>query len=52
MSGVEAIVGLAASGAGLLSLGIQLGESAMKLRKAYGMVTDAPKTVSKLIFSL
>ncbi|KAH6646066.1 hypothetical protein BKA67DRAFT_663932 [Truncatella angustata] len=52
MSGIEAIVGLVAGGAGLLSLAIQLGESAMKLKKACGIVKDAPKTVSKLTFSL
>src|ERR1700733_3778642 len=52
MSGVEAILGMAASGAGLVSLGIQLGESAVKLRRIYHAAKDAPRTVSRLVFGL
>jgi hypothetical protein len=52
MSGVEAIFGMAASGAGLVSLGIQLGESAVKLRRIYHVAKDAPRTVSRLVFGL
>jgi hypothetical protein len=52
MSGIETVFGLAASGAGLLSLGIQLGESAMKLKRIYHRLQNAPKSISQLIFSL
>jgi hypothetical protein len=52
MSGVEAIFGLAASAAGLVSLGIQLGESAAKLGRIYHAAKDAPRTVSRLVFGL
>lgn len=52
MSGIEAVFGLAASGAGLVSLGLQLCESAMKLRKIYNTVKEAPITVSSLVISL
>ncbi|KAH8894034.1 hypothetical protein GQ53DRAFT_839721 [Thozetella sp. PMI_491] len=51
MSGLE-LLGLAASGAGLLSLAIQLGESALKLRGIYHAARDAPRTVSKLAFGI
>ena len=52
MSGVEAIFGVISGGAGLVSLGIQLGESAMKLKRIFSAAKNAPKTISKHIFSL
>lgn len=52
MSGFEAAFGLAAGGAGLLSLSIQLGESAMKLKRLYNAASNAPRTVSRLVFDL
>ncbi|KAK5184258.1 hypothetical protein LTR44_003765 [Exophiala sp. CCFEE 6388] len=52
MSGVEAIFGVVTGAAGLLSLGIELGESAAKLRSLYHAVKDAPKTISELASSL
>ncbi|OQV03781.1 hypothetical protein CLAIMM_08781 [Cladophialophora immunda] len=52
MSGVEAAVGIAASGAGLLSLSIQLVESAAKLKKIYHAARDAPRTIARLQHSL
>ncbi|WYZ34276.1 hypothetical protein EsH8_I_000552 [Colletotrichum jinshuiense] len=52
MSGAEALLGIVAGGAGLLSLGIQLGEVALKLRRIYHKVKDAPQTVANLAFSL
>lgn len=52
MSGVEAAFGVAAGGAGLLSLAFQLGETAVKLRKIFSAVKNAPRTVSRLAFHL
>jgi Fungal N-terminal domain of STAND proteins len=52
MSGVEAIFGMAAGGAGLVSLGVQLSESAVKLRGIYHAAKDAPRIVSRLVFGL
>ncbi|OAP63344.1 hypothetical protein AYL99_02571 [Fonsecaea erecta] len=52
MSGVEAVFGIAASGAGLLSLGIQLMESAAMLKKIYHAARDAPRIIATLQFSL
>ncbi|KIW65398.1 hypothetical protein PV04_07661 [Phialophora macrospora] len=52
MSGVEAIIGLAAGGAGLVSLGIQLIESTTKLKRIYRAAQDAPTTLSRLTFDL
>ena len=52
MFGVEAIFGVAASGAGLISLSIQLFESANKLRRFYHAAQDAPKTISALVSDL
>ncbi|KIW23418.1 uncharacterized protein PV07_11616 [Cladophialophora immunda] len=52
MSGVEAAFGIAASGAGLLSLSIQLVESAAKLKKIYHAARDAPRTIARLQHSL
>lgn len=48
MSGVEAVLGLAASGAGLLSLAMQLFESAQKLRTFSLSVKNAPRTLGRL----
>jgi hypothetical protein len=52
MSGVEAVLGLAAGGAGLISLGIQLIESTTKLKRIYHAAQDAPTTLSRLTFDL
>ncbi|KAI9148049.1 hypothetical protein HJFPF1_11870 [Paramyrothecium foliicola] len=52
MSGAEAIFGIVAGGAGLLSLSIQLGESVIKLKKIYNAARDMPKNMSKIIFGL
>lgn len=52
MSGVEAIFGIVTGAAGLISLGIELGESAAKLRRLYHAVRDAPKTIAGLAFDL
>ncbi|KIW97503.1 uncharacterized protein Z519_01087 [Cladophialophora bantiana CBS 173.52] len=52
MSGVEGVFGIAASGAGLLSLSIQLFESAAKLQRIYHAARDAPRTISRLLFGL
>ncbi|KAI5361201.1 hypothetical protein Slin15195_G123140 [Septoria linicola] len=48
MSGVEAVFGVAAGGIGVASLSIQLFESAIKLRKIYNTVKNAPKRYEKL----
>lgn len=48
MSGLDAI----ASVAGLVSLGIQLGESALKLKRLFHAVKDAPRIVSRIVFAL
>jgi hypothetical protein len=52
MSGVEAILGIVAGGAGLLSLSIQLCESAVKLNRILQSAKDAPKRISRLVFGL
>lgn len=52
MSGVEAILGAASAGAGLLSLGIQLCEEAMKLRRLYHTAKNAPEVLARLAFDL
>ncbi|KAI9150699.1 hypothetical protein HJFPF1_10475 [Paramyrothecium foliicola] len=52
MSGAEAILGVVAGGAGLLSLSIQLGESVIKLRRMYVSAKDAPKTIARVLFDL
>ncbi|OCT49053.1 hypothetical protein CLCR_04571 [Cladophialophora carrionii] len=52
MSGVEAIIGLVAGGAGLVSLAIQLIESTAKLKRIYHAAQDAPTTLSSLTFDL
>ncbi|KAH7325537.1 hypothetical protein B0I35DRAFT_115196 [Stachybotrys elegans] len=52
MSGAETIVGIVGSGAGLLSLSIQLGESVMKLKRIYDAAKELPKNISKIILGL
>jgi hypothetical protein len=52
MSGVDAIFGLAASGAGLLSLSIQLVECATRLKTIYHAAQDAPRTIARLVSGL
>ncbi|KAI9148944.1 Fumarate reductase 2 [Paramyrothecium foliicola] len=52
MSGAEAVLGIVAGGAGLLSLSIQLGQSAFKLRRIYQTAKDAPQTVERVVFEL
>ncbi|KAI9163855.1 Protein F37C4.5 [Paramyrothecium foliicola] len=52
MSGAEAIFGIVAGGAGLLSLSIQLGESAVKLKRIYQSAKDAQKNISNMVFDL
>lgn len=46
------IIGVAASGAGLISLAIQLMESSQKLHALYHAIKDAPDTVNQLSFEL
>lgn len=48
MSGFEAIFGIVTGGAGLVSLGMQLGDNARKLRKMYQTVKTAPKALDEL----
>jgi len=48
MSGFEVIAG----GAGLLSLAIQLGDSAVKLKKLYHTAKNAPRIMSGMVFEL
>jgi hypothetical protein len=52
MSGVEAIFGVVTGAAGLISLGIQLGDSAFRLKRFYHATQDAPQAVASLAFSL
>lgn len=52
MSGVEAIFGVVTGGAGLVSLGLQLGDSARRLKKMYHTAKDAPKSLEELSFEL
>ncbi|KIW44258.1 uncharacterized protein PV06_05281 [Exophiala oligosperma] len=52
MSGVEATLGVVSAGAGLISLGIQLGESAMKLKRIYHAARDAPAIIQMLLLDL
>ncbi|KAJ9615915.1 hypothetical protein H2200_001992 [Cladophialophora chaetospira] len=52
MSGIEAAFGVAASGAGLLSLSIQLLECATKLKRLQHTARNAPQTLAKLVFEL
>lgn len=46
------IFGAVASGAGLVSLSLQLLDSAQKLKKLYNVSKDAPTTVAELCFEL
>ncbi|KAJ4385412.1 hypothetical protein N0V93_009840 [Gnomoniopsis smithogilvyi] len=48
MSGFEAIFGVVSGGAGLVSLGMQLTDSAMRLRKLYRTAKTAPKALNEL----
>lgn len=52
MSGVEAIFGVVTGGAGLVSLGLQLADSAKRLKKMYHTLKDAPKSLQELSFDL
>jgi hypothetical protein len=52
MSGVEAILGVISGGVGLVSLGIQLSECAVKLKRIQSVAKNAPQTISGYIFSL
>ncbi|EMC99827.1 hypothetical protein BAUCODRAFT_119399 [Baudoinia panamericana UAMH 10762] len=52
MSGAEAVLGAVASGAGLMSLSMDLLDSAQKLNKFFHNVRDAPQTVKDLAFDL
>ncbi|KAK5552780.1 hypothetical protein LTR46_009195 [Exophiala xenobiotica] len=52
MSGFEAILGVVSAGAGLLSLGIQVGECAIKLKRLCQAAKDAPSTIKRLLFDL
>jgi hypothetical protein len=52
MSGAEAILGVISAGAGLLSLSIQLGESAVKLKAFCSRINTAPETVEQLVYDL
>ena len=52
MSGFEAVFGAVSAGAGLLALSIQLGESAMKLKRLYQAAKDASSTIERLLFDL
>ena len=52
MSGFEAVLGVVSAGAGLVSLSIQLGESAMKLKRIYHAAKDAPATIQTLLLDL
>lgn len=52
MSGAEAILGVVSGGAGLLSLAIQLGESARKLKSFHDSMRNAPETLEDLEFDL
>ncbi|KAJ9609961.1 hypothetical protein H2200_006291 [Cladophialophora chaetospira] len=52
MSGIEAVLGAVASGAGIISLSIQLAESALKLKRIYDAAKDAPRAISDIIDDL
>jgi hypothetical protein len=52
MSGPEAMLGAVSAGAGLISLGVQLGESAVKLKRLYQAAKDAPSTIELLLSDL
>ena len=46
------VVAAVASGAGIASLAIQLGDSAIRLRKLYQATKHAPKQLSNLAFEI
>jgi hypothetical protein len=48
MSGAEVILGVVAGGAGLASLSIQLAESAIKLKRLYHSMRNAPETLTEI----
>jgi hypothetical protein len=48
MSGAEVILGVVAGGAGLASLSIQLAESAIKLKRLYHGMRNAPETLTEI----
>lgn len=48
MSGAEVILGVVAGGAGLASLSIQLAESALKLKRLYHSIRNAPETLTEI----
>ena len=48
MSGAEVILGVVAGGAGLASLSIQLAESAVKLKRLYHSMRNAPETLKEI----
>jgi hypothetical protein len=48
MSGAEVILGVVAGGAGLASLSIQLAESAVKLKRLYHSMRNAPETLTEI----
>lgn len=52
MSGVEAVVGVAAAGVGFASLAIQLLDSIQKLKAFHGKIKNAPSALEDLIFDL
>lgn len=52
MSGFEAVFGVVTGGAGLISLGLQLGDCARKLNKMYHSIKDAPKSIQRLSLDL
>lgn len=51
MSGIE-VFGVVTGGAGLVSLGLQLGDNARRLKKLYHTVKDAPESLQLLSFEL
>ncbi|ERF72637.1 hypothetical protein EPUS_05691 [Endocarpon pusillum Z07020] len=52
MSGAEAIFGVIAGGVSLVSLGIQLSGSAVKLKRMLSTAKNAPQTISQYVSSL
>jgi hypothetical protein len=48
MSGAEVILGVVAGGAGLASLSIQLAENAIKLKRLYHSMRNAPETLTDI----
>lgn len=52
MSGFEAVFGIVTGGAGLVSLGLQLGDCARRLHKMYNSSKDAPNSLDRFAFDL